>query len=133
MPVNSRKKHLRGHREFASCCRKAGYAASIARGLVDDGSFPGLHLEIRRTERFYPDAALQAAELAARGRMPVVAHRRSHQPWLITLALPDFLRLYGAYLQRPLPDPESPAAAAYPGSDPDSAHRPADTPAPSAF
>ena len=131
MPVNSQQKHRRGHLEFARLCRQAGYApAQCCRGALDCRALPGLYVEIRRTERLHLESAMAQAALTAGNRIPVVAHRTSRQPWRITMALDDFFTLYRGYCQRPLPGPESPKSAAYPGSDPDHSHRPAAASAP---
>lgn len=128
--IKSRRKHSRGNQEFAALCRRYGFSVGCRHGIVERGGLPGLMLEVRRTQRIRLDEVLTAVAESAYGNIPVVAHRSDQHPWKVTLLLPDFLRLYGAYLETDRPDPESPASAAYPGSDPDSDRLPAETPAP---
>ena len=128
--IKSRKKHSRGNREFAAICRQNGFTPVCRHGKLENGELPGLSVEVRRTQRLHLEDALDDAAGNACGNIPILAHRKDHQPWKITLLLPDFLQLYRAYLQTGLPDPEPPASAAYPGSDPDSGRLPAENPAP---
>ena len=116
--IKSRKKHSRGSREFAAICRQYGFTSTCRHGTFENGGLPGLFVEVRRTQRLHLEEDLAAAVRNADGSIPILAHRKDLQPWKITLLLPDFLQLYRAYLQTGLPDPESPASEAYPGSDP---------------
>lgn len=52
-----------------------------------------LHGEIKRCERLRLNEAIRQAEHDACGRVPVVIHRASRQPWYMTLRLSDFLDL----------------------------------------
>jgi len=51
-----------------------------------------LHFEVKRVERLNVSEAMRQAQRDAGSKIPVVAHRRSREPWLITLLLSDFLR-----------------------------------------
>ena len=57
------------------------------------------HIEVKRVERLNVTAAVhQATRDAESGYLPVVAHRRNREPWLVTvplLPLLDVLRAYG--------------------------------------
>ena len=58
---------------------------------------PGVHVEVKRVERLnVPEAMQQAVRDAARFRdgMPALFHRRNRQPWLVTVKLEDFMRMY---------------------------------------
>jgi len=52
-------------------------------------SFPGIHLEVKRTERGNPYDWLAQARRDAQGKCPVVLHRRNNQPWIMILELND--------------------------------------------
>ena len=51
-----------------------------------------LHSEVKRCERLNVPAAMhQAEDDAAENALPVVAHRRNREKWMITLRLDDLL------------------------------------------
>lgn len=117
MAIKSRSKSSRGHRELASVFRREGFPqATCVRGMLDKKALPGLSVEVRRTQRLRLDEAMAAAAATGGNQIPLVAHRSDRHPWRVTLSLQDFLPLYRAWLQMPLPDPKSPAGEAYPGS-----------------
>ena len=101
--MNSRDKGKRGERELAAALRAQGYSARRGQqycgtsGDADVVGLPGVHIECKRVERLNLDAAIaQAVRDARPGEMPVVMHRRSRKPWLVTVGLEDFLTLDGA-------------------------------------
>lgn len=58
---------------------------------------PGVHVEVKRAEKLkITEWMQQAARDAAHfgDGVPVVFHRRNRQPWLVTLHLDDFIRIY---------------------------------------
>lgn len=101
----SREKGKRGEREVAKIFREAGYPearrTSQYCGKTGDASdvtgVPGLHLEVKFVEkeavRSWYGQAVRDAEAADRGDVPVVIHRKTHQPWLVTLSLDDFIKI----------------------------------------
>ena len=99
----SREKGKRGEREFASLCREYGYAARRGQqysGVEGDDviGLPGIHAEDKRVERLNLRAAVaQSCRDAAEGAAPIVAHRRNHGDWLVTMRARDWFALYGAY------------------------------------
>lgn len=57
----------------------------------------GIHVEVKRVERLNVDAAMEQAERDAekfRDGMPTVFHRKNRQPWLVTMKLTDWIKLY---------------------------------------
>lgn len=53
-----------------------------------------LHIEVKRCERLnVPEAMHQAERDAAENTLPVVAHRRNREKWMITVRLDDLLDL----------------------------------------
>ena len=57
-------------------------------------SLPGLHIEVKRTERLnLYDALEQAIDDMAEDDIPVVLHRRNHKPWVAIVRLDDLPRL----------------------------------------
>ena len=58
---------------------------------------PGIHPEVKRVERLnVPEAMAQAVRDASRfgDGMPTLFHRRNRSPWLVTMQLEDWLKLY---------------------------------------
>ena len=80
------------------CDARPGQAVSFG-STPDVVGLPGVHIEVKRCEKLNLSAAMQqAVEDACRFRdgAPAVFHRRSRQPWLVTMRLTDWLTLYQA-------------------------------------
>lgn len=102
--VNGRRKGAAAERELARFLREHGYE-DAKRGVQYCGvngdadivdAIPGVHIECKRVEKLNLDAALEQSERDARTEeIPVVIHRKNRQSWRITMALDDFLRIYG--------------------------------------
>lgn len=102
----SREKGKRGEREVAKIFRESGvpearrtvqYCGKTG-DAADVTGVPGLHIEVKHVEReavrtWYGQAARDAAA-AGKGNLPVVIHRKSHSPWLITMSLKDFIDIF---------------------------------------
>jgi hypothetical protein len=58
------------------------------------GDLPGLHVEVKRTERLslYP-ALAQARRDASVTQVPAVMHRANNRPWVIVVEVGDLIRL----------------------------------------
>jgi len=59
---------------------------------------PGIHAEVKRVGRLnVPEAMNQAIHDAARFQdgSPALFHRRNRSPWLVTMRLEDWMKLYG--------------------------------------
>ena len=101
----SREKGKRGEREIARIFREAGWETARRTsqycGKTGDASdvtgVPGLHIEVKRVEREQVRAWMAQAErdaqAAGNGDIPVVVHRRSGAPWLVTISLTDFIKI----------------------------------------
>ena len=60
---------------------------------------PGVHIEVKRVERLnVPEAMHQATRDSERFRdgAPAVFHRRSREPWRVTMSLANFMDIYSA-------------------------------------
>ncbi len=99
--MNSKKKGSNGERELFQLLRPYGAERHEQRyigGLGNpDISFvlgsTTFHCECKRVERLNIHAAFnQASRDAQSGSVPVVAHRRNREPWLVTMKLDDFLK-----------------------------------------
>lgn len=97
----SKDKGRRGERELASKLRGYGYDCrrgqqfSGANGDADVVGLPGIHLEVKRTERLsLYDAIAQAISDAREGEIPIVAHRKNNSDWVMIMRLDDFMEIY---------------------------------------
>lgn len=102
MGKSSQRKGREGERELRDRLREYGYSVEcgepVSFGEVPDLiGLPGVHIECKRVERLnVPEAMQQAVRDSERFRdgMPALFHRRNREPWLVTMRLEDFMRLY---------------------------------------
>lgn len=102
---SSKRKGKIGELEVVNLLKAAGYnthrsvqycgATGDASDVVVEG-LP-LHIEVKRVERLNLKQAYQQAvhDSKANGNneIPVVFHRQSYQPWMVSLSAEDFLEL----------------------------------------
>ena len=103
--INSRDKGARGERLFAALLREHGYEAE--RGCQHQGgkdspdvkcNMPNCHWEIKFVEKLNLHSAMaQSKRDAGDGEMPLVAHKRSREEWLVTMRFDDFIKIFKAY------------------------------------
>jgi len=99
--VNGKQKGSAGERELAAKLREHGFTARRTQqfcGAAGDSDvvcneLANYHIECKRVERLNVDAAMDQALHDCHDRTPIVAHRRNHRPWLVTMYLEDFLKL----------------------------------------
>ena len=102
MGRQSQRKGREGERELRDKLREYGYDVNcgdpLSFGTVPDlVGLPGIHVEVKRVERLnVPEAMQQAVRDSEKFQdgMPALFHRRNRQPWLVTIRLEDFMRLY---------------------------------------
>jgi len=99
--INSRTKGAVGEREIAEFLRERGYEARRGQQFSGGSDSPdvvhnieGVHLEVKRTEAGNLYKWLAQAKRDAKGKVPVVVHRRNKQEWVAILPLDDFLKLH---------------------------------------
>ncbi len=95
----SKEKGKRGERELASKLREYGYDARRGQqysgiGGEDVVGLPGVHIEVKRTERLSLYDAMAQAIHDAKDKLPIVAHRRNNCDWLVIMRLEDWIKLY---------------------------------------
>lgn len=98
----SQRKDADGERELAAILREYGYTiergGSLSFGVVPDlAGLPGIHIECKRCEQVWLSEWMEQAERDSRhfkDGLPAVFHRRSREPWRVTMNLADFMRLY---------------------------------------
>ena len=100
----SRDKGKRGEREVAKIFQEAGFHArrSVQYNgrpgtAADVVGVPGLHLEVKFVEKerireWYRQAERDATASPDKD-IPVIVHRKSWDPWLVTLSLGDFIKI----------------------------------------
>lgn len=104
----SRDKGKRGEREWALFCRDQGYDCNRTaqyRGNTgaagDVEGLPGIHMEVKRTERLLPwDYMTQAqhdARESGKGQIPIVAWRKNDHPWMVLMRAEDWFEIYKAW------------------------------------
>lgn len=108
----SKEKGKRGEREVANLLVDYGFKAR--RGQQFSGgtdspdvvhSIPYVHIEVKRSETFSPEAAMRQARGDAKPEdMPAVFHRKNSGRWLVVLDAEDFLNLMRDYTNGKLYD-----------------------------
>src|SRR3954468_18092462 len=101
--MNSREKGKRGERQWRDELRANGYAARRGQQFSGSPDSPDvvcpalswIHFEVKAVEKLNIEEAMEQARPDARGqesgvgsqrvKVPVVAHKRSHRAWLLTM------------------------------------------------
>lgn len=102
--LNAKQKGNRGERELLAILQEHGFPATR-----NDQTFVGglhnpdisctvdgvpLHIECKRVEKLSLAAAVKQARRDADGlALPVIAHRRNREEWLLTIPLKDILAI----------------------------------------
>lgn len=102
--INSKRKGVEGEREWAKFCREQGFK-DARRGQQYSGiegedvvGLPGIHQEVKRVERLnVSDAIRQAIRDKEEEDIPIVAHRKNREEWLVTMTADDWFKLYKAW------------------------------------
>lgn len=103
MAINSKRKGSNGERELANAIKKHGYECRRSvqyngydpEGKPDVIGLPGIHIECKRVEKLNIDTAYdQAVRDCKAGDLPAVFHRKNRRPWLVTMSMEDFVRIY---------------------------------------
>ena len=98
----SQRKGRAGELELARLLLGYGYdvqpGQAVSYGATPDlVGLSGVHIECKRNERLnVPEAMAQAVRDADRFRdgAPAVFHRRNRSGWLVTMRLPDWMKMY---------------------------------------
>jgi Holliday junction resolvase len=105
----SRNKGKRGELELAAELRRL-FGVDARRGVQYHGGadspdvvsdLPGIHIEVKRTERLSLYPAMNQAVNDAGDKVPVVCHRANRQDWVAIIRLNDLPKL-AALLSEPL-------------------------------
>ena len=98
--MNSRRKGKVGELEFAALVREHGFDARRGVQFTGGADSPDvvsealrfLHIEVKRTQALNLSDACAQAESDCGGKPWIVAHRRNHAPWLITMTAEVFFQ-----------------------------------------
>lgn len=104
--MNSRAKGARGERQWRDELRANGYDAR--RGQQFSGSpdspdvvcaaLPWARFEVKAVERLNIEDAIEQARRDAGGKVPLVAHKRNHRRWLVTMGSETFFQFLSGTL-----------------------------------
>ena len=98
--TGSKRKGSAGERELCAYLAARGFPAHRNDQMfiggkgnpdIDAEGLEAYHFEVKRVEKLNVHEAMKQAARDCIGRVPVVAHRRNREPWLVTLQLEDFL------------------------------------------
>lgn len=98
--MNSKRKGGAGERELAALLRAFGFEARRGQqfqGGVDSPDvvcFDDVHIECKRVEKLNIDNAMDQAIRDCGYKMPAVFHRRNRRPWMVTMLIDDWVKLY---------------------------------------
>ena len=110
--INSKKKGAAGEREFSNYCKSKGfdvrrtaqYNGKELGSLADVIGIPGIHIEVKRVEALNIHKAMEQAirdcnqsnkeKSQEKKELPIVAHRKNHTDWLITMTADDWFKLF---------------------------------------
>ena len=109
--INSKKKGSRGELEFAHECEKYGFN-DVARSAQLTGKVEGasadcegledIHIEVKRVEKLNIYTAIEQSirdsKIQNKNNIPVVFHRKNRKPWLASMTLDNWFKLYQGYL-----------------------------------
>ncbi|MBA4150301.1 MAG: hypothetical protein H0X66_19495 [Verrucomicrobia bacterium] len=110
--MNSRTKGKVGEREFAALLRENGFDARRGQQFSGSAESPDvvsealawLHVEVKRVQALNLADACAQAEGDCGGKPWIVAHRKNHAPWLITMTAETFFRLIRGDFPQPRMD-----------------------------
>ena len=98
MSKSQQRKGRSGKLELVRILQQYNIPAEPGQGSTPDVvGVPGIHPEVKRVERLnVPEAMAQAVRDASRfgDGIPTLFHRRNRSPWLVTMQLEDWLKLY---------------------------------------
>ncbi|MCB5875886.1 hypothetical protein LIR51_13775 [Blautia producta] len=102
--MNSKAKGKDGELELVRILKSYGYKdcrrSQQYCGVDGDSDvigLPGIHAECKRVEKLnIYQAVTQAQGDCRENNLPTVFHRKNRQPWLVTMTMDDWMKLYKA-------------------------------------
>lgn len=104
--INSNAKGKNGELEFSNLCKSYGFNTRRSvqySGINKDADadvigLPDIYIEVKRVERLNINEAMEQVKRDKHGDLGIVAHRKNHKPWLITMEFEDWMEMYKRYL-----------------------------------
>lgn len=98
--MNSRSKGARGERLWRDQLRAAGYTARRGQQFSGSPDSPDVvceelnefHFEVKCVEKLNIEDAMTQARRDAGAKAPLVAHKRNHRDWLVTMDAETFFK-----------------------------------------
>lgn len=106
MTINQREKGARFERKLANIFKEYGYTEAYRTAqfcgntgaAADVVGLPGIHIEAKHQEKMYLyDWMAQAKRDAVESNLPAVFHKKNNAAILVTMELPDFMKMYQEY------------------------------------
>ena len=103
MSRSSQRKGREAELELVKVLHGFGFESVQAGEPVSYGStpdlvgLPGIHVEVKRVERLNVSQAMNQAERDSerfQDGVAVIFHRRNREPWMVTMNLDDFMKIY---------------------------------------
>lgn len=100
--VNSKQKGKRAELQLShklneygfNTRRTAQYNGKEQGSLADVIGLEGIHIECKHNERLNIFEAIEQASRDSQGELPTVFHKKNNKPWLVTMYLDDWIKLY---------------------------------------
>jgi len=98
--MNSRAKGARGERQWRDELRANGYAARRGQQFSGSAESPDvvcpdldfIHWEVKAVEKLNIEDAMEQARRDGASKEPMVAHKRRHRRWLVTMDAETFFK-----------------------------------------
>lgn len=96
--VNSKQKGKRGELELKNKLNELGFTTRRSQQFcgsqdsADVVGIDGVHIECKLVERLNINDAMAQAETDCGANVPVVCHRRTRAPWMVTVKLNDLIK-----------------------------------------
>ena len=104
--MNSKRKGKLGELEWAAYCAAFGF--NTRRGVQYAGGpdspdvigLDGVHIEVKRSEHLnIHEAMKQSIRDCQEKAIPIVAHRRNREGWLVTMRAEEWMEIYKGWLK----------------------------------
>ena len=98
--MNCREKGKRGERQWRDELRANGYHSRRGQQFSGSADSPDvictelkhLHFEVKLVEKLNIEDAMEQARRDCGGKVPIVAHKRNHRRWLVTMDAETFFK-----------------------------------------
>lgn len=100
MAINSKQKGKRGELEWRDMLRQYGHEARRGQQFSGSPDSPDVvcetlpyHFEVKRTQKINVYEALSQAKKDCGNKIPIVAHKRNFEDWVVIMDGHDFMKL----------------------------------------